>query len=189
MNQRRSSGPNTGTYVAAVVVVFALVLGLVYWFVIRDDEDGTTNPGASTSEPKTFTSPASLFTFQYPETFVEIDSAEDRGYVWLAGIGPYDFLNVKRLKNEPTSLGRLKEEGRTAFKDGFTILGEGKETRDGVEMVTFTVESKVGELTVRSQLYLFSIGGVTWQIECESQAKATEVGTACAQALTTFTAA
>jgi hypothetical protein len=53
-------------------------------------------------------------------------------------------------------------------------------------MVTFDVTSSVNNLTLRSALYFFSRGGVTWQFECESQAKRPTIDPACNEALTTF---
>lgn len=190
MNQRKTSGPVTGTRVAAVLVVVALVIGLVYWFALRDDDsagDGDAAPTAPAT-PKTFTAPGNSFTFQYPATFAETEGAEARGYVWIAGVGPYDFLNVKRIENQPTAPARLADKIRKSLAgdSGVTITGEGTDQRAGVDMVTFDVASKVNDLELRSTLYYFSTNGVTWQLECGSQAQRAIVDTACARALATF---
>jgi len=186
VNQRRSSGPNTGGYVAAVVVVFALVLGLVYWFAIRDDEKDPATPPTNTTTPKTFTRPDVPFTFEYPANFAENEGPA--GFVWIAGVGPYDMLNVKRIANEPRSVDRLRKDSREALsvRPDLTIVGEGTDTRAGVTMVRFDVDTIVEGKTLHSQLYYFTAAKVTWQFECESESQRAVIDAACAQALGTF---
>ncbi len=170
-----------------IVVVFALVVGAVYWFAIRDDDKGD-NAVTTTSQPQTFTAPGKSFSFEYPANFRVKTGAEAAGYVWIAGVGPYDFLNVKRLENQPTAVARLGEKVRKSLEGSSSvkILGEGTDQRGGVDMVTFDVESTVDDLVLRSKLYYFSANGVTWQLECGSQAQRAVVDAACAQALATF---
>src|SRR5205085_10931832 len=109
------------------------------------------------------------------------------GFVWIGGIGVYDVLNVKRLANAPTPIARLKRDARLALSNtpDVTIVGEGTETHGGIQMVRFDVDSKVEKLTLHSKIFQFSANKVTWQMECESQAHATEIDTACARALET----
>lgn len=188
VNQRKSSGASTGTYVAVVVVVFALVLGLVYWFVIRDDEKdtGTKNPSTTVTAPKTFARDGIPFTFEYPANFAENTGPE--GFIWIAGVGPFDMLNVKRIANEPRSVDRLRKDTRDSLsvRPDLKILGEGTDTRDGVTMVRFDVETTVDGKTLRSQLYYFTAAQVTWQFECESEAQRAVIDAACVQALGSF---
>jgi hypothetical protein len=164
-----------------LTVVGLLVAAAVYWFVIRDDS----------SEPPTtatFTAPGKSFSFEYPAGFA-VKTDESKGYVFIGSLGAYDLLNVKRLDNQPTSVGRLKASVRQTFvHQGTTILGEGSDTRDGIPMVTFKVQSKVSGLSLTSELYYFSANGVTWQLECESQQFPDDIAQACQQALNTFKA-
>lgn len=170
-------------------MAFALVVGLVYWFVIRDDEKddaSTTTPPANTATFKTFSRPDVPFTFQYPANFAENEGPA--GFVWIAGVGPYDILNVKRIANEPRPVDRLRKDSRDSLsaRPDLKILGEGTDTRDGVNMVRFDVETIVDGKTLRSALYYFTAAQVTWQFECGSESERAVIDAACAQALGTF---
>ncbi len=163
-----------------------LILGVVYWFGIRDDSDEERSASAKQPTVQTFSEEGVPFTFEYPANFAE--SEGPAGFVWIAGVGPYDILDVKRIANVPRSIGRLKSSNREALsaRPDVKIVGEGTDKRAGVDMVRFEVTSMVDGLELRSQLYYFSLGGVTWQFECESQAKRAEIDAACTQALSTF---
>lgn len=186
MNQRKSSGPSTGTYVAAVVVVFALVLGLVYWFAIRDDEKESTTPGTKTPTVQTFKLSGVPFTFQYPANFAKVQAPE--GFIWIAGISPVDILDLRRTDAKEFSARSLPGlmSARLKAQEGVTIVGSGQEKVAGLDVATFTVES--GTTTpLRSKLIYFSSGGSTWQLECQSQeSNRAAIDVACAQALSTF---
>lgn len=186
VNQRRgSTSPRPGTYVAVIVVVVALVVGLVYWFAIREDEK-EPGPDSPPTTAKTFARDGIPFTFEYPANFAENTGPE--GFVWIAGVGPFDMLNVKRIANEPRTADRLRKDTRTSLsvRPDLKILGEGTDTRDGVTMVRFDVETIVDGKTLRSQLYYFTAAQVTWQFECESESQRAVIDAACVQALGTF---
>lgn len=172
------------------VVVVAIVAAALYWFVIRDDKKSDGNKGSGTPSAQTYTAPGRSFSFKYPGDFAQ-SAPPDDGTVWIAGVGPYDILRVKRLANKPTSPERLQATlGKTlGVVPGSEIVAQGKEQRAGRDVVTFTVTSTVDGKDLRSRLYYFSANGVTWQFECESHAKAAEIDKACDQALSTLTAA
>ncbi|MFL6156755.1 MAG: hypothetical protein ACJ72D_11720 [Marmoricola sp.] len=175
------------------MVIFSVVAALVvaaaiYWFLIRDDSDDTK---AATKQPqtpavRTFTAPGASFSFQYPGSFVQTTGPE--GYVWIAGVGKYDILSVKRIANEPTSAGRLKAKIPDTLKvvPGTKINGRGTEQHAGVDMVTFSIDTTVDDNAVSVRLYYFSANGVTWQLGCESQKQASVIGAACDAALQSF---
>lgn len=184
MNQRRENRSPLNPIII-LTLVGLLVAGAVYWFVIRDDSDNKGNAAVGT---KTFTAPGSSFSFKYPAGFA-VKTDESKGYVFIGSLGAYDLLNVKRLDNKPTSIGRLKASVRKTFKDaGTTILDQGSDNRDGIAMVTFKVQSTVNGLPLTSDLYYFSANGVTWQLECESQKFPNDITAACQQALRSFQA-
>ena len=189
MSERRSTGRGTTQIVIVGVVLLVLVAGAVYWFAIRDDDD-PDKKGTSSNGPvaaKTFTTPGVPFTFKYPGNFQETSGPQ--GFIWIAGVGPYDILDVKRIANEPRPLGRLRTSSRQALsgRPDLKIIKEGLDQRAGVDLVRFDVETTVNGLTLRSELYYFSLGGVTWQFECESQAHRDVIDAACSQALSSFT--
>lgn len=170
----------------AIGVAIVVIIGAVYWFGIRDDKKSTPNGPLAA---KTFQQAGLPFTFQYPGNFAE--TTGPAGFVWIAGVGPYDVLDLKRLANTPTSITRLRTDNRKLLssRPNVKILSEGSDQRAGIDMVKFDVASTVNTLTLNSTLYFFSAGGVTWQFECESQANAATIDAACAQALSTFTVA
>ncbi len=185
MSQRRSSRPLAPVAVA-IGVAIVVILGAVYWFGIRDDNKSSSNGPLAA---KTFNQAGLPFTFQYPGNFAE--TTGPAGFVWIAGVGPYDILDLKRLANVPTAMGRLRSDNRKALSQraGLKIISEGSDQRAGIDMVKFVVTSTVNGLPLNSDLYFFNAGGVTWQFECESQAQAVVIDAACAQALSTFTVA
>lgn len=178
----------TGTTVAAAIVVIALVVGLVYWFVIRDDE-GDPKATAVTAPPataQTFELEGVPFTFQYPANFAKVQAPE--GFLWIAGISPVDILDLRRIDSQEFSARSLPGLMSTRLKaqEGITIVGSGQDKVAGLDVATFTVDS--GTTTpLRSKLVYFSTGGSTWQLECQSQeSNRAEIEIACAQALSTF---
>lgn len=183
MNQRRDSRALNPIIILTVVGV--LLAGAAYWFVIRDDSDDK-NPKAPVVTTKTFTAPGKSFSFKYPAGFA-LKTDESKGYVFIGSLGAYDLLNVKRLDNKPTSAARIKFSVRKTFKEaGTKILSQGTDIRDGIDMVTFKVQSTVNGQPLNSDLYYFNANGVTWQLECESQSFAADIDAACQQALATF---
>lgn len=190
MNRRLDRASDNNIRIVIGVVVLAIVLAAVYFLVIKDDDDTKKKSGGTTNLPvQTYTAPGQSFTFQYPGNFAQSTPPDD-GTVWIAGVGPYDLLRVKRIANKPTSPGRLKNElSRTlGAAPGSAIVAQGQETRSGLDVVTFTVTSTVDGKDLSSRLFFFSANGVTWQFECESQAKAAAINAGCEQALSTFSA-
>jgi hypothetical protein len=188
VNQRRDSRSVNPIIIPTLVGM--LVVAALYWFVIRDDSDSKDkgSAGPTALPAKVYVAPGKSFLFEYPGNFSVKTGADAEGFVWIGGIGVYDVLNVKRIANVPTSIARIKVEARRALAatPDVTITGEGTETRDGISMVRFDVDSKVDKLTLHSQIYQFSANKVTWQFECESQAHRADIDAACARALDTF---
>lgn len=168
----------------AIGVAIVVIIGAVYWFEFRDNKKSTSNGPLAA---KTFQQAGLPFTFKYPGNFAE--TTGPAGFVWIAGIGPYDILDLKRLANVPTSTARLRTDNRKALsaRPNVHIVSEGSDQRAGVDMVKFVVTSTVSGLALNSTLYYFNAGGVTWQFECESQSQPAAIASACAQALSTFT--
>ena len=193
MNQRRQA--SSVNPILILVVVGVLIVGAILWFVLRDGSDDSKDKDKGTSNKplpaQVYVAPGKSFSFEYPGNFSVKPGVEPEGFVWIAGVGPYDVLNVKRIANVPTPLGRLKSEARLALSNtpGVTIIGEGTETHAGIRMVRFDLDSKVKELTLHSKIFQFNANKVTWQLECESQAHAADIDAACSRALETFTAA
>lgn len=190
MNRRAETrnGAN-GRLIAGVVVVLVLVLVAVYFLFLRDDDKkdkGSKKPSSSATQ--TFTAPGSSFTFTYPGSFVETSGPQ--GFVWIAGVGKYDILSVKRIANVPTSPGRLKATVPDTLKlvPGTTINSRGTEQHGGVDMVTYTIATTIDGNNVTVRLYYFSANGVTWQLGCESQSQAAVINSACDAALQSFQA-
>jgi hypothetical protein len=182
---RRVQTTDRRTPVIIGVVVVALLAAALYWFVIRDDSsDKSTKKTTGPLTAQTFTAPGSSFSFKYPGTFAQSTPPAD-GTVWIAGVGPYDLLRVKRLANKPTAPGRLESTlSRTlGAAPGSQIVDHGRETRADREVVTYKVTSTIQGKALTSRLYFFSANGVTWQFECESQSHAAEIDAACDQAL------
>lgn len=187
VNQRRSTSLSTGRYIAAIVIVLALIAGLVYWFAVRDDEEKTTTPGTKVATVQTFAMNGVPFTFEYPANFAKVQAPE--GFLWIAGISPVDILDLRRVDSKEFSARSLPGlmGARLKAQPGLTVVGSGTEKIGGLDVATFTVDS--GTTTqLRSKLVYFSAGGSTWQLECQSQeSNRAAIEVACAQALATFT--
>jgi hypothetical protein len=180
VNQRREA--RSVNPIVILTLVGLLLAGAVYWFVIRDeDKDDSTGP-------KTYTAPGNSFSFKYPATFAE--SPASGGYVFIGGVGPHDYLSVKRLQNFPTPVARLAKEMPGTLKEvpGTTITGQGKETHDGVEMVTIQGTVALDGAPTPVRLYFFSANGVTWQFGCAAETQPNVVNPACTAALESFNA-
>jgi len=191
VNQRRDDRSSLPTI--ALVVVFALVVGfVVYWFVIRDDSNSPKKPSTSptaTVKTKTFNESGIPFTFEYPGNFVETKAP--KGFIWISGIGLVDLIDIKRVSLDQLTPGQIRRSiGRTLAQNPvLKIVGEGSDQYGGIDMVRYTVTSSDGTRSLRSQLFLFGLGGDTWQFECQSQASAqSKIDAACAQALASFKA-
>lgn len=171
-----------------LTLVGVLLAAALYWFVIRDDSNDSQGNGPNSLPAQTYVAPGQSFSFEYPGNFSVKSGTEAEGFVWIAGIGVYDVLNVKRIANVPTPVARIKAQARLALSHtpDVTILGEGTEKHDGISMVRFDLDSKVDQLTLHSQIFQFSANKVTWQLECESQAHRADIDAACARALATF---
>lgn len=192
MNRRIDSSDNNAPVVATIagIVVLATILALVYVFVIRDDKDdkGSTSSNQVRTE-QTFTADRVPFTFQYPGNFAPAPTPE--GFIWIAGIGKFDVIDVKRLANKERSIAETRTEIRQTLeaRPGLTIRGDGTETLDDLKAVRFTVDSAVDGQALRSTLYYFSIGGASFQVECQSTvAGRDEIDAACAKMVNTFSA-
>lgn len=188
VSQRRQSPPVNP--IVILTVVGLLVAGAVYWFLIRDDSNSKDKATGGNLPAQVYVAPGNSFTFEYPGNFSVKTGTEAEGFVWIAGIGVYDVLNVKRVANVPTSVFRIKRDARLALSNtpGVTIVGEGTEKHGGVQMVRFDLDSKVDKLTLHSKIFQFTANKVTWQMECESQAHTPDIDAACARALDTFKA-
>jgi hypothetical protein len=186
VNQRRESRSPLNPIIV-LTVVGLLVAGAVYWFVIRDDSDKGKSAGGNLPA-QVYVAPGDSFSFEYPGNFAVKSGTAAEGFVWIAGIGVYDVLNVKRVANVPTPISRIKRDARLALSNtpGVKIVGEGTETHGGIQMVRFDLDSKVDKLTLHSQIFQFTANKVTWQMECESQAHTAAIDAACARALDTF---
>ncbi|MCW2857698.1 MAG: hypothetical protein JWR52_3313 [Marmoricola sp.] len=171
----------------AAVVVLIVVVASVYWFAIRDSGN---DKKVTTNAEQTFTAPGRSFSFKYPGSFVQKTGIGAKGYIWIAGVGAYDLLDVKRLDNKPTSAARIETSVRQtlAAQIGTVIVSEGTDQRGGIPMVTFQVQSTINGLPLHSKLIYFTANAVTWQLECESQSQGPTIDAACARALATFTA-
>jgi hypothetical protein len=180
VNQRRSSSSVNPIIILTVVGV--VLAAAVYWFVIRDDSKD------SSTGPKTFTAPGNSFSFNYPATFAE--TAGSAGYVFISGVGPHDYISVKRLQNFPTSPSRLAATMPRTLKavPGTTITNQGTVKRDGVDMVTIAGTLKLDGSTVPVRLYFFSANGVTWQLGCAAETQPNVINPACSAALQSFKA-
>lgn len=189
MNQRRETS-SRNPIIFGLVLVLVLVLFALYWFVIRDSsDDKTADKGKAPGKvaAKTFAAPGNSFTLEYPGNFAETSGPQ--GFVWIAGVDTYDILSVKRIANLPTAPDRLAVTIPKTLKaePGTKIKGHGTEQRDGVDMVTFDIEStSVDGHALEAKLYYFSANGVTWQFGCESQKQAAVINAACAAALLSF---
>ena len=182
MNQRRESRSPINPIVVLTVVGLVLAAA-VYWFVIRDDSNDNSSSG-----PKTFTAPGNSFSFKYPATFAE--SGTSGGYVFIGGVGPHDYISVKRLQNFPTSVARLAKEmpGTLKAVPGTTITNQGKVTHAGVTMVTIDGTLSLDGETTPVKLYFFSANGVTWQLGCAAATQPAVINPACSAALDSFKA-
>ncbi|RNL77269.1 hypothetical protein [Nocardioides marmorisolisilvae] len=186
MNQRRQSSAINP--IVLLTIVGLVLAAAVYWFVIRDDSKDTKGKDGAVAT-KTFTAPGNSFSFKYPAGFAE-KTDESKGYVFIGSLGAYDLLNVKRTANKPTGIARLKVSVPKSWSKiaGTTILSQGTDRRDGIDMVTIRVQSTLNGLPLTSDLYYFSANGVTWTLECESQNQTAAINAACQQALATFKA-
>lgn len=183
MSKRAGSRDLTQPIVAAVVVI-ATVVAALYWFVIRDDESsGASGPRGD----QTFQVEQVPFTFKYPGNFALAPIPE--GFVWIAGVGPYDILDVKRIANKEQSLKATRDEIRSslAVRPDLTIIGDGTDTVGLTKVVRFSVDTAVSGQKLRSNLYYFSMGGASWQLECQStEAGRAEIDAACSKMRDSF---
>lgn len=172
----------------AVFTVLVFVAGAVYFFAIRDDDKaGDEN---TTLSPQTFNYTNVPFTFVFPGNFANVDPPP-QGFLWMSGIGPYDIIDVKRLSNDERSVAEARASVKNSLqaRPGLRITGEGTETFDNVRMARFAVDTDVEGQTLKSTLYYFSLGGSSWQLECQSTAaNRAAMDAACVQAMSTFDA-
>lgn len=171
-----------------LTLVGLLVAGAVYWFVIRDDDNDTKDKG-STNPPAavTYTAPGNSFSFQYPGSFANTTTLP-QGYVFIGSLAANDLLGVKRIANEPTSPGRLAATIPSTLKlvPGTKITSKGRQQVNGVDMVTFAIDTVLNGKAASAKLYYFSANGVTWQLSCVSQTQKTAIDVACTAALDSF---
>jgi hypothetical protein len=188
VNRRSDNRPNTVLLVAGAVVL-VIVAALIYWFAIRDDGSKTASSTQTPRGDQTFVVPRVPFTFKYPGNFALAPTPS--GFLWIAGVGPYDILDVKRLANSERSLKAARSETQAALqvRPGLTILGDGTETLGATKAVRFTVNTVVNGQTLRSTLYYFSLHRASWQVECQSTTKGqAAIEAACAKMADTFSA-
>lgn len=172
----------------AGLVVLATVIAALYWLVIKDDDSDAKKSGAPRGD-QTFSVDRVPFTFKFPGNFALAPTPE--GFVWIAGVGPYDILDVKRLANKERSLKAARSETQASLevRPDLTIRGDGTETAGLTKMVRFSVDTTVADQKLRSDLYYFSLGGASWQLECQSTDKGrAEIDAACSKMLDTFSA-
>lgn len=181
MNQRRESRSVINPVVVLTIVGVVLIAAL-YWFVIRDDKKDQA------SGPKTYTAPGNSFSFQYPANFAETPASG--GYVFISGVGPHDYISVKRLQNFPTAPARLAATMPRTLKKvpGTTITGQSTENHGGVSMIAIRATLSLDGSTVPVKLYFFSANGVTWQLGCSAETQPNIVNPACSAALDSFKA-
>ena len=176
----------------AAVAVLAIVIGAVWFFVLRDDDgDSGDDPGAGSGATElaeqTFAVDGVPFTFAFPGDFAPAQAPE--GIIWVAGISPVDILDVKRIADEELGPVRLKQTVRQTLREttGVTISGEGTAQAGSTSLVSFTIDNTGSGTPLRSVLYYFAAGGSTWQLECQSQAdNQAAIDAACARAVQTL---
>ncbi len=170
-----------------VVLLLAILGGTgagAYWLLNRDKtsadevQDGLVDRFALDGVP---------FTFLYPDEFATTDPQP--GTLWIAGIGPSDAIDVRRVLTsapEVADLERIVRKNLTALPD-VEILDSARIEVAEQQGVAFVIDSTAGEATLRSRLVYFTAEGATWQIGCQAQESAqVQVGAACDQVIGTL---
>jgi hypothetical protein len=177
------------TTAIAVVVALATIAVLVYWFVVRDPNRSELSASQTPSGDKTFQTDGVPFTFHFPSNFALAPTPA--GFLWIAGIGPYDFLDVKRLTDTMRSVDTTRSATRVILegRPGLTISDEATVTLGAATAVRFRVDATVGGQSLRSALYYFSLDGASWQLECQStDTGRVAIAAACSKMERTFSA-
>ena len=125
----------------------------------------------------------------YPGNFTNTSVPDlPQGYVFIGSLGTHDLLGVKRIANQPTSPGRLAATIPSTLKlvPGTKITAKGTAEVNGVDMVTFEIDTVLDDEPASAKLYYFSANGVTWQLSCVTQTQAAAINAACSAAIDSF---
>lgn len=155
--------------------------GGAYWLLNRDQapevevQDGLVNRFAMDGVP---------FTFLYPDRFAITDPPA--GTRWIAGIGPSDAIDVRRIRPDAPAIDQVERIIRSSLKKlpAVSIVANERITVGGIPGVVFVIDSATQSQILRSRLVYFTAGGATWQIGCQAQQSAQiEIDAACGQVL------
>lgn len=170
-----------------VVLLLAILGGSgagAYWLLNRD---GTSEGEVQDGLVDRFVLDGVPFTFLYPDNFATTEPPP--GTLWIAGIGPSDAIDVRRVLTTAPGVAELERTVRRNLAKLSTvdILDSARIEVAEQQGVAFVIDSTAGEEPLRSRLVYFTAGGATWQIGCQAQASAqVEVGAACDQVFRTL---
>lgn len=170
-----------------VVLLLAILGGTgagAYWLLNRDEtpegevQDGLVDRFGLEGVP---------FTFLYPDNFATAEPPP--GTLWIAGIGPSDAIDVRRVLTTAPDVAELERIVRRNLTKLSTvdIVDSARILVADQPGVAFVIDSTTGEEALRSRLVYFTADGATWQIGCQAEASAqVEVGAACDQVIGTL---
>jgi hypothetical protein len=129
------------------------------------------------------------FTFTLPDDFqkrnVRQGSSQGTPPIVAYGIDNLNIVDVRKSAARELKTSALRQQVTSSLQQlGFPDQSAKVEKHNGIEMVVFDVDNKVGGRTTSSKLYFFSGKGGTWELECQSSGdKADELEDACKQAV------
>ncbi len=129
------------------------------------------------------------FTFTLPDDFqkrnVRQGSSQGTPPIVAYGIDNLNIVDVRKSAARELRTRALQQQVTSSLNQlGFPNQTAKVEKHNGIEMVVFDIDNKVGGKSTGSKLYFFSGKGGTWELECQSAGdKANELDDACKQAV------
>jgi hypothetical protein len=129
------------------------------------------------------------FTFEVPKDFkktpVTPGSSQGAPPIVAYGLDKLNLIDVRQSATKQLPLDSIAAQiTKSLAQLGFANEQGKREKHGDTDMVSFNVDNKVSGTKTTSQLYFFTGGGGTWEIECQSTPpKADQVTKGCTTAV------